>query len=528
MGYFCVVVVTLLRAAFCIQATGTNTVGLQLLQRSAIMASASGESGNQCEQSTASISSVPTVDCAGVTCSFMTGTQTDILDKIKPCGTYKICCPNWTRDFSIVHAERDYPSHNDGELYMDGRKYIVRFDIGINGDVFGLSRKTLLNPNTMGEQCLEGVMRLDGENNDWYDLGMSNVGSGAYNCMGACGAGCVAAGYAKDCLKHDLCSAYKTAAQGFPASGFCDDPDCGDEGAQTVYGCQLQDDTPNNPHRRRFTRRRAAACDCCEPLTHGGWSSSSLLVVGDCTRFLGCSNNQGLMSDTVTLYDEEDPAISSFIRYCALHSGSHVTGFDLSVVEAQRLASPALNRALLNETLGGSVVDLASSKRTAFWLVKSEPVQMQGIYVKLRHDAEEGAYLETLVVGGPFIQGKTLVIEPKGGRVLWDGEEMDKSPKTHFSNLISQETYVQDHRHALLKLELPMGINITAVRFPRYLAANISLLSPLPGGQDGECGNFDGDEGNDDDDVIPVRMNTRVQNEDLLLPENLWRVVPTA
>lgn len=45
------------------------------------------------------------------------------------------------------------------------------------------------------------------------------------------------AGLAKDCMKHDVCSVFKSVLTREAAYGFCDDIDCGDEAFHTVVGC---------------------------------------------------------------------------------------------------------------------------------------------------------------------------------------------------------------------------------------------------------------------------------------------------
>ncbi len=67
----------------------------------------------------------------------------------------------------------------------------------------------------------------------WYqstqcnaNWGTSACGSGDYNCMGRCGAGCgwgAPSSYTLDCLEHDVCS------HNLCASGGSADPNCGDE-----------------------------------------------------------------------------------------------------------------------------------------------------------------------------------------------------------------------------------------------------------------------------------------------------------
>ena len=65
-------------------------------------------------------------------------------------------------------------------------------------------------------------------------VGGSDIHGG---CAGKCGS--TGAGYAKDCLKHDVCATFKAIQQNdFDRNdGFCYDEDCGDETAQTVLNC---------------------------------------------------------------------------------------------------------------------------------------------------------------------------------------------------------------------------------------------------------------------------------------------------
>ncbi len=82
----------------------------------------------------------------------------------------------------------------------------------------------------VGETCVE-TFAYGGE--DWGRYDTSD-----YGCTGYCGAGCQKSWTkGNDCMKHDVCSYYKSLVQGFPASGFGLDLDCGDEAAQTVVSC---------------------------------------------------------------------------------------------------------------------------------------------------------------------------------------------------------------------------------------------------------------------------------------------------
>mmetsp|Transcript_13282 Transcript_13282/g.35598 ORF Transcript_13282/g.35598 Transcript_13282/m.35598 type:complete len:330 (+) Transcript_13282:59-1048(+) len=241
------------------------------------------------------------VSCAVVDCEDMYMNSANLLAAVLPCGSYDRCCKDHRKLPSPgdrILRNTDYPGHKDGELYS-GTAYLVQFDIGTLASLF-IDRSSLVFPEThSAEVCLEGVLSIAGWDNDWGDLGVPGVDSGAYNCMGRCGSGCwPATGYAKDCAKHDLCSAWKSQMIGKPAGGFCEDPDCGDEAAQTIYGCRRS----YIPWWKRIGRRRAAICNSCsEPdRTHGAWSMArQFMDEGNCGRFLGCAGGAGLDDENV-------------------------------------------------------------------------------------------------------------------------------------------------------------------------------------------------------------------------------------
>jgi len=191
-------------------------------------------------------------------CEAINGTQVDILRKVKPCGFYRDC------GFTILNVSTTYP----GQGALDpkcGEKYVAQFDIG-------------RYPN---ETCYEGIVR---NCDNWGNLGMDNVSSGKFDAMGRCGAGTMGVGDAYDCLKHDLCTAYVEADPSEPpASGYCDDPRCGDEGAQAVFNCRS----------RRWWRSKKVACTC-DGSTWGSWSPVTKVWGGNCRQFQGCAQGQGI------------------------------------------------------------------------------------------------------------------------------------------------------------------------------------------------------------------------------------------
>lgn len=206
----------------------------------------------------------------------------------KPCGTYKeLNCP-----YEVIAANRDHPGEGAGDL--DFKPYIVQFDIGVHRNIkakvestadkghpcIGCSAGEDGEPYTGGEQCKELIVK-----------GNSDVSGG---CAGKCGPGCiVGAGWAKDCLKHDVCVSYKSLVLGGTAweddDGFCYDIDCGDEAAQTILNCYIDDwgtDTPITCDKSNFDK---------DDYAYGYWShSTKFFSEGPCGNFVNWSSGQGL------------------------------------------------------------------------------------------------------------------------------------------------------------------------------------------------------------------------------------------
>lgn len=204
-----------------------------------------------------------------------------MLDSALPCGTYKSRGCN----YEVIPANVDFPGEGPGDLEF--KPYIVQFDIGVHNSIKAKVQQTAdkghpcIGCETGGEQCKELIVK-----------GNSDVSGG---CAGKCGGGCVVgAGWAKDCMKHDVCVSYKALKLGGnywnEEDGFCYDIDCGDEAAQTVFNCYIDEpwykaDTPITCERSNFSNRDA----------YGAWSySTSYFTEGPCGNFVNWSSGQGL------------------------------------------------------------------------------------------------------------------------------------------------------------------------------------------------------------------------------------------
>ena len=207
-----------------------------------------------------------------------------MIDATQPCGYYKqLGC-----DYKVIPANVVYPGEGVGDLAY--KPYIVQFDIGVHSSIKDKVLNSLeqwdgdvpcIGCEEESETCLEIIVE-----------GGSDATGG---CAGKCGSGCsiIGGGYAKDCLKHDVCTMYKAIHLGIVSDynyGFCFDPDCGDEAAQTIMNCYLV---------IRWWRDRNIICDQSgmsrDSKQYGHWSPlGSTFVEGHCWNFRDWASGQGI------------------------------------------------------------------------------------------------------------------------------------------------------------------------------------------------------------------------------------------
>lgn len=224
----------------------------------------------------------------------------NFLDAARPCGTLSSICP----DLPVVEANKDYPGGGVGAV-VPNQDYIVQFDVGLHPvvarDIFKRRLKefeSCVHCPQFEERCLEMIVTGGAM---WGDLGIGALGAKAYDCMGGCGAGCSTQFSAThkdmgalDCLKHDVCSAWKSVATGEPTRGFCHDPDCGDEAAMTIFNCWrgwrffgALGGSRGGPF------SEPAVCEP-DPQVTGCWSHSGWFTQGRCKAFQGWERGQGI------------------------------------------------------------------------------------------------------------------------------------------------------------------------------------------------------------------------------------------
>jgi len=148
-----------------------------------------------------------------------------------------------------------------------------------------------------------------------------------------------------------------------------------------------------------------------------------------------------------------------------------------------------------------------------YWLVKSDCVQIQARYAE--GDKQARGVISAIAIGGAFLEGHRLIVETRRGQITWDGAAiMDTLPSAFSVDGLVQASYSTNGQHidaALtsftlrsLEIALPLGIRVLINRWPDHLDALISMR-PLPGGQDGHCGNFNGEADDDTEQLVTGR-----------------------
>lgn len=230
------------------------------------------------------------------------GKDPHFLEKARPCGELASLCT----DIPLVEANRDYPGGGVGAV-VPGQDYLVQFDIGLHEavarDILGRAFReigTCLSCPRFEELCLEIVVTGDA---NWGNLGNLSLGlkPNAYDCMGGCGHGCQVPGRlredigALDCLKHDVCSAWKSVRSGRATNGYCHDPDCGDEAAMAIFNCwrgwRLFGSVGSNS---AGPFSIPAVCDPDDRSVKGCWNHGGWFTKGRCKVFQGWNKGQGI------------------------------------------------------------------------------------------------------------------------------------------------------------------------------------------------------------------------------------------
>jgi len=181
---------------------------------------------------------------------------------------------------------------------------------------------------------------------------------------------------------------------------------------------------------------------------------------------------------------------------CVIWGDPHVITFDL---QQKRLRQHPQREAFFR-TRGWRSDEKTVVEAGTFWLVRHDKVQIQGKYEHMLGN-EAVTSLTEIAVGGPFLEGNVLVLQPLNGKTTYNGQEIlpaGEMPSSFSTDFVSAFYHkaaelVKDGTHGPgVDISLPMGVKLTVNRWKTSMAVAIKLKGPLPGGQGGQCGDFDG------------------------------------
>mmetsp|Transcript_48785 Transcript_48785/g.115953 ORF Transcript_48785/g.115953 Transcript_48785/m.115953 type:complete len:589 (-) Transcript_48785:140-1906(-) len=170
------------------------------------------------------------------------------------------------------------------------------------------------------------------------------------------------------------------------------------------------------------------------------------------------------------------------------------------------------------------------------WLVKSGDVYIQGRFGLA--NGGRNSFLKAVAVGGPFLRGNTLILGTNDGISMWNDDAILETMNATFKTTINdgrdsvfarfhsavQHIAVPNRTTTGVDVSLPSGVQLVINRFDTWLGLRVHM-SPRDGGQDGECGNFNGDPHDDNLAKLQQRMKVRVQEGEGVfhMPFNTWK-----
>jgi len=164
-----------------------------------------------------------------------------------------------------------------------------------------------------------------------------------------------------------------------------------------------------------------------------------------------------------------------------------------------------------------------------FWVVKSAAVSIQARYMATPFTNGLAA-THQIAVGGAFLCGHKIVVGPmENGQITMDDKPIlqtfpssmtDPSCVGGISLSYNGEGKLVDNAQGHLEkhivhMGLPGGVHLQVMRWANHLNVRVTM-SAVAGGQDGSCGNFNGNALDDSTAAIMARIGQRVPGPELL------------
>merc|ERR1719356_2359823 len=202
---------------------------------------------------------------------------------------------------------------------------------------------------------------------------------------------------------------------------------------------------------------------------------------------------------------------------CVIWGDPHVITFDLNKEHLRQHPK----RESLFRTRNWELDEMTVQDTGTYWIVNSSNIHIQGRYGKNRKHPELTS-LDAFAVGGPFLDNNVLVFRPLSGAVTWNSLDILSSLPSEFSNRYISARYhkgaemVKDGSMApAIEVNLPRGVTLTINRWATMLEAKIDMC--LEDGQDGQCGNFNGDATDDNEEQIMTRIGQKLLPHESML-----------
>eukprot|EP00930_Biecheleria_cincta_P047919 TRINITY_DN3331_c0_g1_i1.p1 TRINITY_DN3331_c0_g1~~TRINITY_DN3331_c0_g1_i1.p1 ORF type:complete len:454 (-),score=81.73 TRINITY_DN3331_c0_g1_i1:130-1491(-) len=174
-----------------------------------------------------------------------------------------------------------------------------------------------------------------------------------------------------------------------------------------------------------------------------------------------------------------------------------------------------------------------------FWLVKAPRISIQGRFQATdwtkKNDKTDYSSMTSIIVGGAFLGQHKIEVQSMLGKIMCDGVEV----LTAFGSsqcggatityndvgaLVDQAMAFLPHK--VVHIALPNEVSMQVNRWPNFINAAIKM-SKRPG-QDGICGNYNGDANDDMGKDLHQRFGQGVNKDELLFGAPIPLLIPKA
>lgn len=135
-----------------------------------------------------------------------------MIEATKECGYYeKKGCYDKLRGSGLERIPRNTVFPGDGPGELEYKPYIVEFDIGVHENLYDKVYNSWVNSKEEKRECIGCNATNTAQGEKCLELIVMGGGASTGGCAGKCGTSCnflSSAGFAKDCMKHDVVSVF--------------------------------------------------------------------------------------------------------------------------------------------------------------------------------------------------------------------------------------------------------------------------------------------------------------------------------